>query len=330
VASFEAWKVKYGKSYDTTEAHDAAFLNFAATARRVMLKNLAQSRAGYKVGIFADLSPEQFRAQYLNLDAKKLRSTLKAANLKVAEPAPLSTPIPDDYDWATINNSPVTYVKDQGQCGSCWTFSVTETLESFVSLKQGKLIQDLSEQQIVDCDNPPANSTYPDQGCNGGFTQGAWEYIMKTGGLESEDSYPYTSGDDGASGPCQFDKTKIVPNTGVANWQYAVPTCDDACTNQNSTLLLQQLYALGPLSICVVATDDWQDYSWGVLIGYCPMDAQDINHGVQLTGYANGKNEGWYIIRNSWSDQWGNDGYIWVDMPNDCGVADIVTYPTLA
>jgi len=75
-----------------------------------------------------------------------------------------------------------------------------------------------------------------------------------------------------------------------------------------------------------VATDDWQDYQWGVLMADCPHDAADINHGVQLTGYDNGKNEGWWIVRNSWSDQWGMQGYIWLDFPNDCGVADIVTY----
>lgn len=160
---------------------------------------------------------------------------------------------------------------DQGQCGSCWTFSVTENIESQVYLAgkspNGKLTT-LSEQQIVDCDK--GTPIWPDDGCNGGFTQGAFDYVIRTGGLEKEDSYPYTSGDSGSAGNCQFDSSKIVSK--IDGWQYAVPVCNDSCDHQNATLLMQQLVSIGPLSICVVATDDWQDYEEGVLMGmFCPL-----------------------------------------------------------
>ncbi len=96
------------------------------------------------------------------------------------------------------------------------------------------------------------------------------------GGLDTEDSYNYVSGDSGSTGPCQFQPKNVAAK--IDNWAYAVPTCNDTCDHQNSTLLMQQLVAIGPLSICVVATDDWQDYSWGVLMGYCPHDAADIKY----------------------------------------------------
>jgi len=321
---FKAWQHQHKKRYASTAAFDTAVHNFEATLQRIAAKNKAQSRARFGLTPFADLSPAEFRAQYLNLDGKALRAELQGLNLPVAPPQPLDGPLPDDFDWNTKDPNSLTYVKDQGQCGSCWAFSVVENIESQYYLAgkfPGNQIVDLSPQQIVDCDN---GGTWGDQGCDGGYTQGALDYVHRNGGIETEADYPYFSGDSGSAGNCVFDATKIAAK--IDGWQYAVPMCNDSCDHQNATLLQQQLVAIGPLSICVVATDDWQDYTWGVLMADCPHDAADINHGVQLTGYADGKNEGWWIIRNSWGDSWGMQGYIWVDMPNDCGVADIVTY----
>jgi len=277
---------------------------------RVAALNARNSSATFALNKFSDLSPAEWRDMYLRLDVDSVRRA--TAKLPVSPPR-TKGPLPSQFDWRDQNA--VTYVKDQGQCGSCWAFSVVENIESQLFLAGKGPLVDLSEQQILDCD-----TAGQDEGCNGGYTTGAFEYVMAAGGLNTEDDYSYYSGESGDTGTCAFDKTKIAGS--IANWEWAVPTCNDTCDNQNATLLAQQLVAIGPLSICVVADDQWQDYSFGVIDG-CSHNANDINHGVQLTGFD--MDDGFWIIRNSWGEDWGNMGYVYVGLPNECGVADIAT-----
>jgi len=311
---FQGWMVKHNKAYDTSAAWEHAFNNFKSSIERVARLNARNSSATFALNKFSDLSPEEFRARYLTLKPELVRADL--GKLPVAPPKAMSAnlQIPSEFDWRDKNA--VTYVKDQGQCGSCWAFSVVENIESQLFLANKGQLNDLSEQQILDCD---VNGQ--DEGCNGGYTTGAFDYVIKAGGLESEDDYSYYSGESGDTGPCDFDSSKIAGS--ITGWSWAVPTCNDTCDNQNATLLAQQLYTQGPLSICVVADDQWQDYSFGVIDG-CSHDANDINHGVQLTGFD--MDDGFWIIRNSWGEDWGNMGYVYVGTPNECGVADIATY----
>ena len=91
-----------------------------------------------------------------------------------------------------INQGAVTPVKDQGQCGSCWSFSTTGALEGASFIKYGKLIS-LSEQNFVDCDTL-ANGGSGDLGCNGGLYDNAFEWAKHNGGVCTESDYPYVSG----------------------------------------------------------------------------------------------------------------------------------------
>jgi len=214
--------------------------------------------------------------------------------------------VPESFDWRSKNA--VTPTKNQGQCGSCWAFSATEAIESQWFLAGHSLIS-LAPQQIVDCDKV-------DQGCNGGDTPTAYQYVIQAGGMETEKDYPYQAEDD----KCAFEKSKVAAT--IKSWTYITK-------NKNETEMVQKLYALGPLSICVDAAS-WQFYVGGVIEHLC-YDALD--HCVMITGYNDQYD--WldrkvpvWNIRNSWGSDWGYDGYLYVERnENLCGVADEVTIP---
>merc|ERR1712137_1277273 len=109
-------------------------------------------------------------------------------------------------DWRSASPAVLTPVKDQGQCGSCWAFSATEQIETDVALATGKLLS-LSPQQITSCDKT-------DDGCNGGNTETAYDYVKKAGGIEASSSDPYSSGSRGKTGKCHSEKSEFVATIG--------------------------------------------------------------------------------------------------------------------
>jgi len=308
VFQFQAFVNKFGKTYDTTAAYDTAFHNFQQTLKRLALRE-AQGLKGYGITKFADLSPRQFREQYLlpkgSIDVKMLKDKLDVT-------APRDVAPPATCDWRS--KKAVTPVKDQQQCGSCWAFSTTENFESMWFLGGHDLVK-LGPQQLVDCSGGEGN-----EGCNGGWTYWAFEYLMKVGGQELESSYPYKAVD----GSCKFSKTKVAAKIG--NYSFATTPCENgACHNQDD-LLRTQLNAIGPLSICVNA-ETWSDWTGPEPMkgADCPGAAEDLDHCVQLVGYNWSKS--YWIVRNSWNTNWGQAGYIFLQTGhNTCGLGDVVTY----
>eukprot|EP00463_Aulacantha_scolymantha_P000693 TRINITY_DN1429_c0_g1_i1.p1 TRINITY_DN1429_c0_g1~~TRINITY_DN1429_c0_g1_i1.p1 ORF type:complete len:227 (-),score=43.75 TRINITY_DN1429_c0_g1_i1:216-896(-) len=222
-------------------------------------------------------------------------------------------------DWR--DHGAVTAVKDQGQCGSCWAFSATEAVESAYFMAE-KTLPILSPQQIVSCDTKGG-----DYGCNGGFPYGAYEYLIKAGGIETEQDYPYTSGS-GDSGTCKFDVSKF--SIKISNYTYAVPPCQEgACDHQDEQLFAANVVTSGPASVCVDATT-WQFYSEGIVrdLQTCPRDAASQDHCVELVGFNTDKNgKKYWIVRNSWNTNWGMDGYILLEIgQNLCGIANLATF----
>jgi len=312
VFKFQEFIVKYTKDYQTTAQYDAAFHNFQQALKRVAVKESAGIK-GYGITKFSDLSPQQFRQQYLlpkgSIDIGMLKnkfSTVVSDN----DDAPASC------DWR--NKNAVTPVKDQQQCGSCWAFSTTENFESMWFLG-GNTIPTLAPQQLVDCD--PQS-----QGCGGGWTYWAFEYLMTpgVGGQEGEVSYPYTA----TTGTCQFNAGDVVAR--LTNFTFATVPCESGSCPVQDDLLQTQLNSVGPLSICVNA-GTWSDWTGPepMTADDCPGDAEDLDHCVQLVGYD--WNQGYWIVRNSWNTNWGQQGYIYLQTGgNTCGLGDVVTYANVA
>jgi C1A family cysteine protease len=215
----------------------------------------------------------------------------------------LSLDAPKSMDWRTTGC--VTAVKNQEQCGSCYSFSAVESIESLNCINNGNLYV-LSEQQVVDC-----SSAYGNNGCDGGLMENVFKYTAGTGGLCLEKDYPYMA----KQGTCQTSCNKVVQ---ISNF---------TLLPQNETLLQQVVGKLSPVSIAIDVNDAFQHYSSGVFDGDCP--GQELNHGVSLVGYGTDPNgEDYWIVRNSWSEQWGESGYIrMVRGRNQCGIANEASYP---
>merc|ERR1711923_424683 len=118
---------------------------------------------------YGDLLSHEFQAIYNGYrhDLRKnetLKGLLGATYIEAANVA-----LPKNVDWR--EKGAVTPVKNQGQCGSCWSFSTTGSLEGQHYRKTGELLS-LSEQNLVDCSHQFGNN-----GCNGGLMDNAFRYI---------------------------------------------------------------------------------------------------------------------------------------------------------
>jgi len=311
VFKFQAWMEQFGKKYDTAASYDHAYHNFVASLKRIASKHSHGGKTQWGLTKFSDLSQAEFEHFYLTAKPQKHKGPINVVKPKKQHPAA------DMVDWRT--KGAVSPVKDQAQCGSCWAFSTTEEFESMTFIKTGKM-PILGPQQLVDCD--PQS-----QGCGGGWTYWAWQYLLSAGGQETEANYPYMA----VNQPCKFDKMKIAAK--LTNFTYPIPPCEQGdCSGQAAMEgdLQTAIAKTGPMSICVNA-QTWNDYQGGVMTGdSCSGAAGGIDHCVQLVGYdLSGGSLGtpYYMVRNSWNTNWGDNGYIYLEIgKNTCALADVVTY----
>jgi len=211
----------------------------------------------------------------------------------------------------------VTPVKNQGQCGSCWSFSTTGSVEGAYQIATKKLVS-LSEEDLVQCDQV-------DMGCAGGLMDNAFKFIEKNG-IAAETAYPYISGT-GIRGLCNADKEKaaVVTITGYKD----IPAEDEDA--------LKTAVALGPVSVAIEADKHvFQLYKKGVIDSHgC---GTQLDHGVLVVGYGSQKtlfgSKDYWTVKNSWGPTWGEDGYVKLARgttakpKNMCGVASQASYPT--
>jgi len=324
LTQFAQFQAKYNKEYTTAADWEHAVHNFETTLTRVEANNARLAAQGneqvYGISKFADLSPMEFKNQYLRaIHNEQTAIFVNASNVAVVKKR-VSTLAAPSFDWRNDARGVVSPVKDQGACGSCWAFAATESIESqYMLLHAGQKVK-LSPEQITDCDTV-------DGGCDGGDTVTAFQYVTKAGGLEAESSYPYTAGN-GKSGKCKFDKTKVVAKINNSKW--GISPCTDKCNSQSLSAMQTALPQIGPFAVCVYA-DLWQDYITGVFSdSKCVHAYNDLDHCVQMVGFNNDGARKYWIVRNSWNTDWGVNGYIYLDTSvangNLCGVLDEVNY----
>ena len=300
--SFEAWKSKFKKKYAAEEE---------AYRIRVWVDNLAfveSHNSRFKAGVetfevemneFADMPSEEFTAKYLikfpeGKTTKCTGSQAPTANL------------PDEVDWTTKNV--VTGVKNQGQCGSCWAFSTTGSLEGVYAIKKGE-IKSFSEQQLVDC-----SKDYGNQGCGGGLMNLSFFYV-KDHGITTEDKYPYR----GIGSSCKYnEETDKV---------WSISDCTEVTVDNEKALMAA--IALNPVSVAIEANHiSFQLYKSGVYSGRC---GTKLDHGVLAAGYGTENGKKYYKVKNSWGSGWGSAGYILIERTGDgkgkCGIQMAASFP---
>ena len=315
-AHFTSFVKKFGKSYKDAEEHAYRLSVFRSNMRRAKRHQKLDPSAVHGVTQFSDLTPSEFKRTFLGLRGKKGFKKMVSS----AKDAPVlpTNDLPEDFDWR--DHGAVTAVKNQGSCGSCWSFSTSGALEGANFLSTGKL-ETLSEQQLVDCDHEcdPDEADACDAGCNGGLMTTAFEYLLKSGGLEREKDYPYTGTD---RGTCKFDKSKIAAS--VHNFSVVSIDEDQIAAN---------LVKNGPLAIGINAAF-MQTYIGGVSCPY--ICGKHLDHGVLLVGYGSAgfapirlKEKPYWIIKNSWGETWGENGYYKICRGrNVCGVDSMVSTVT--
>jgi len=308
---WEHFKLNYKKSYASPNEEAKRFKVFKKNMVLIAGHNHKKSLGfhGFTLGVneFADMEQGEVVAERNGFRHKSLKSNY-TKGLGATFLRPLHVKLPNEVDWRSEGY--VTPVKNQGACGSCWSFSTTGSLEGQMFRKTGRLVS-LSEQNLVDCSRNWGNN-----GCNGGLMDQAFQYIKDNGGLDTEESYPYEAKDDS----CRYDALEsAAEDKGFVD---VTPSGDEEA-------LQQALATTGPISIAIDASQPSFHYYNGGVYEDPDCSSENLDHGVLLVGYGSVEGKDYWIVKNSWGEGWGDKGFIYIrrNKHNMCGVATQASYP---
>ncbi|XP_071356512.1 cathepsin K-like isoform X3 [Trachinotus anak] len=305
---WEEWKIKHHKVYDNqTES---------TYRREVWQKNLhlivrhnQEASAGkhnFTLGLnhLADMTTEEINE---NVNGLKMEEPVNFTNGTFKEVSGLS--IPQSVDWR--KNGLVGPVQNQGLCGSCWAFSSLGALEGQLKKRTGVLVP-LSPQNLVDCSTSDGN-----HGCRGGYISKAFKYVIRNGGVDSEKFYPYEH----QNGKCRYS---VKGKAGYCSDLHILPSGDERA-------LQAAVASVGPVAVAVNAMlPSFQHYRGG-LYNVPACNPRFTNHAVLVVGYGTDRGQDYWLVKNSWGTEWGEEGFIRLarNKNNLCGIASFAVYPTL-
>ena len=313
ISRFEKWVNEFKIAIETDEQYSSILEKWVSNNKfieEINAKNLTFTLGHNQ---FSGMDSNDF-SKYLGISGILYADN----NINIKSIASNST-LPETVNW--IDNGAVTNVKDQGQCGSCWSFSTTGALEGAYYVKYG-MLESFSEQQLVDCDN--IRNGGKDLGCKGGLMDNAFTWIGDNNGLCYENDYPYISGQTKSSGSCKTS-CKNIKNSKITEFVDIIKSSD---TEMMSAVAQQ------PVSIAIQADQrEFQLYKSGVFTASCGVD---LDHGVLVVGYGTENNLDYYLVKNSWSTTWGDKGYIklgrgkqYNNGDGQCGLLLQGSYPVL-
>ncbi|CAH1401291.1 unnamed protein product [Nezara viridula] len=302
VEVWEHYKTVHGKNYSQKEDEERVGI-FLESMKEIEYHNelFEMGLRSYKKQInkFSDYTPDELDG--MKCFRGEVEISLPEDSFSFSEGASY----PESFDWRS--RGAVNRVKDQGQCGSCYAFSAIGSLEAQHFIKTGKLVS-LSEQNIVDCSRPQGN-----YGCDGGYMISSFHYIFQNNGIDTELAYGYEA----LEGACRFQPSAV----GATLRGYGT-----VASSEKS--LQAAIIDIGPISVGIHVNNNFFAYG-GAIFDDGSCDPNVINHAVLVVGFGSAGGQDYWIVKNSWSSLWGENGYMKIarNKGNMCGIASMASFP---